>query len=326
MGDDNEEPMTPSELAKAKGLSHHCIPTERCGALNVYIAGDLELTHRKDDKDSVCVFLTVHNAGANHNEWLRFANHPAMATIKDHAVFIHVDLLGQEDNAAPLDPEVKWPTIQAIGEDLVNILDTLRVKCVIGLGNGAGANIMMRFAMMHVTRCLGVILVHPTSANASMMETFREKVTQRKASIGLGMSLGNNSGCEVNIKNMSKYVDSFQARDDVTEFLEDKMTSDALLVSGSKSSSVKAMEHMFANCDKTRTSMIKIDDVADVLNEAQVKLANSVLLFVKGLGWLTSVALPNVERKSSRDMAGRRMSMEDYDKPNIRRLSLTNPE
>ena len=52
------------------------------------------------------------------------------------------------------------------------------------------------------------------------------------------------------------------------------MTSDALLVSGSKSSSVKAMEHMFANCDKTRTSMIKIDDVADVLNEAQVISTN----------------------------------------------------
>ena len=107
----------------------------------------------------------------------RFANHPAMAPIKDHAVFIHVDLLGQEDNAAALDPEVKWPSIQAIGEDLVNILDTLRVKCVIGLGNGAGANIMMRFAMMHVTRCLGVVLVHPTSANASMMETFRVSTT-----------------------------------------------------------------------------------------------------------------------------------------------------
>ena len=74
---------------------------------------------------------------------------------------------------------------------------------------------------------------------------------------------------------ISKFcLDNLQARDDVTEFLEDKMTSDALLVSGSKSSSVKAMEHMFANCDKTRTSMIKIDDVADVLNEAQVMSTN----------------------------------------------------
>ena len=180
MADENEEKMTPSELARAKGLSHHCIPTERCGALNVYIQGDLELTHRKDDKDSVCVFMTVHNAGANHNEWLRFANHPGMATIKDHSVFIHVDLLGQEANADTLAADVTWPTIQQIGEDLVNILDTLRVKCVIGLGNGAGANIMMRFAMMHVTRCMGVVLVHPTSANATMMETFKVRKKKKK--------------------------------------------------------------------------------------------------------------------------------------------------
>ena len=67
----------------------------------------------------------------------------------------------------------------------MNILDTLRVKCVIGLGNGAGANIMMRFAMMHVTRCMGVILVHPTSANSSMMETFRVRILIRLGLIGV---------------------------------------------------------------------------------------------------------------------------------------------
>ena len=45
---------------------------------------------------------------------------------------------------------------------------------------------------------------------------------------------------------------------------------------------------------------------------------------ISGLGWLTSVDLPNVERRSSRDSTGgRRMSMEEYDTPNIRRLSLT---
>jgi hypothetical protein len=30
--------------------------------------------------------------------------------------------------------------------------------------------------------------------------------------------------------------------------------------------------------------------------------------------------------RSSRDLGGRRMSMDDYDKPNIRRLSLTGAE
>jgi len=46
-----------------------------------------------------------------------------------------------------------------------------------------------------------------------------------------------------------------------------------------------------------RTSILRIDDVNDVISEAPAKLANSILLFVKGLGWLTSVNLPNVERR-----------------------------
>ena len=61
-----------------------------------------------------------------------------------------------------------------------------------------------------------------------------------------------------------------------------------------------------------------------------LKFANSLLLFAKGLGWLTSLATPGVERQRSSSQAsigsggagagagGRRMSMEEYDKPNIR--------
>ncbi len=60
------------------------------------------------------------------------------------------------------------------------------------------------------------------------------------------------------------------------------------------------------------------------MDEMPGKLAQSILLFVKGCGWLTSIDLPNVVRRSSRDSTGgRRMSMEEFDKPNIRRLSLT---
>ena len=64
-------------------------------------------------------FLCVHNAGANHQEWLRFINHPAMAPIKNSSVFIHVDIPGQEANAEVLDlgkdpagNDKKFPTMQ----------------------------------------------------------------------------------------------------------------------------------------------------------------------------------------------------------------------
>ena len=41
MGDE-EEKETARSIAKAQGLQFHCIPTERCGAMNVYVQGDLE--------------------------------------------------------------------------------------------------------------------------------------------------------------------------------------------------------------------------------------------------------------------------------------------
>jgi len=347
MGDD-EEKETARSIAKAQGLQFHCIPTERCGALNVYIQGDLESIQRsfnpigssgRKDTDGnttqqPAVFLSVHNAGANHQEWLRFVNHPAMAPIKSSSTFIHIDVPGQEANAELLDlgkdaagKDKKFPSMQELGEDLVNVLDTLRVKYVIGLGHGAGANIMMRFGMVHHQRCTGVILVHPTAMNATLFDNIQEKVTKRKHSIGLGMAAGGVSDYQVNILNMAKYVDSFQDRDDVSDKLKGGLKIDTLLVTGSKQSSLKACEAMFSNCNKTRTSIIKYEDVMDPLAESQSKLANNVLLFVKGCGWLTSVTLPNVmsieERRASKDLSGRRMSMEDFDRPNIRRLSLT---
>ena len=96
-----------------------------------------------------------------------------MALIREKAVFIHVDLVGQEDGAEDLDGP--FPTMQQIGEDLVNILDHLRIKCVIGLGEGAGANIMLRFGAMHVQRCLGVICVNPNESSPTILSSIMVK-------------------------------------------------------------------------------------------------------------------------------------------------------
>lgn len=67
------------------------------------------------------------------------------------------------------------------------------------------------------------------------------------------------------------------------------------------------------------------------------KVAQSILLFCKGQGLLTSVCMPGIDRgraySTSSGGSGdghlnvrrlsKGMSMEEYDKPNIRRLSIT---
>lgn len=66
--------------------------------------------------------------------------------------------------------------MQMIAEDLVTVLDKLNVNLVIGLGEGAGANILARFGMAYPDRCMGLILIHCTSTTAGVMEHFKDKV------------------------------------------------------------------------------------------------------------------------------------------------------
>ena len=87
----------------------------------------------------------------------------------------------------------------------------------------------------------------------------QEKVTSRKRSIGLGSGgAGEISEYQVNIMNMSKYVNSFQDRDDVSDKLKTGLKIDALLITGSKSSSLKACDAMFQGCDKVLIAIVNI--------------------------------------------------------------------
>ena len=99
---------------------------------------------------------------------------------------------------------------------------------------------------------------------------FQEKVTSRKRSIGLGSGgAGEISDYQVNIMNMAKYVQSFQDRDDVSDKLKTQLKVDCLLITGSKSSSLKACDAMFQCCDKVLPSSYLI------LNHFNVKINES---------------------------------------------------
>merc|ERR1712038_253988 len=232
-------------------ISHHVIPTERVGALNVWVQGDLSLAQKQESRDSYCTFLTVHDVGVNHNAWLRFMNSPSMAQIREKAVFLHVDLLGQEDQAEDVTKD--YPSMQEIGEDLVNVLDTLRVKCVIGLGEGAGANILLRFGAMHVTRCLGIICINPNPTPQSLLGGIMDKVLKMR----IGDKPMTAEQKQMNQKNVQKLMEAFESRSDVVPILEKSLKCEAMLPAGAKAEAhVKGLDAIFGYCDKSKTSYI----------------------------------------------------------------------
>jgi protein NDRG1 len=153
------------------------VATAKAGTLQVYVQGNL------DEKQGKTVILTVHDVGTNHKSFIRFVNHPSMSEVKQRAVFLHVCVPGQEDHAPDFVGD--FPQLAQIGEDLVCVLDKLDVKTCIAFGEGAGANIVCRFAMAYPNRIMGICLVHCTSTTAGIIEYCKDKLINIRLDSGM---------------------------------------------------------------------------------------------------------------------------------------------
>ena len=79
-------------------------------------------------------------------------------------------------------------------------------------------------------------------------------------------------------------------RTDISEKLMSEMVCDTLLIVGDQSSFLHTTETMYQHANTTKTSILRIDDVGDVLTEAPGKVSQSILLFCQGMGLLTSLS------------------------------------
>eukprot|EP00090_Calanus_glacialis_P035219 TRINITY_DN6016_c0_g1_i4.p1 TRINITY_DN6016_c0_g1~~TRINITY_DN6016_c0_g1_i4.p1 ORF type:complete len:319 (-),score=91.45 TRINITY_DN6016_c0_g1_i4:136-1092(-) len=307
----NEEKEAPEEVAS--NLSKYVVDLEDCGPFEIFVEGDLDKL-----RDSSNVFLTVHDIGSSYLRWVQFTKHEDMIGIRARSLFLHVSICGQAPGAEAIKED--FPSMQEIGLNLVTILDQLRIQRVVALGDGAGAYLAARFAMCHPNRVHGVILINSSATTGSM--PFKGDLKEKLVKEDDGKP-------EVNLRNATKFGEAFRRRADITGQISTKISFDTLLISGMRSKSVKESEEIHKLVKPGVSSLIKLDDVEDVLEEAPEKLADSVILFCQGLG-----LMPTAKRRSSRSvsissqgngerMANRRMSMEQYDVPNVRRLSLT---
>jgi len=321
------------------------ISAPRVGRFKVHIQGDL--------KHCQFIILTVHDLGCNHSMWTNFLSNPAMEDINRRGAFIHVDVPGQEDESPDLPSDYTFPSMQSLGEDLVCILDQLDVKQVVGVGEGAGANIIARFAMAQPDRVLGCVLIHCTGTTAGVMESLKDKVMNWKLEqIGMNPSteaylclhrFGSFEKAEnkeqlhhvieqfqqslrskINPRNLKRFVQTFMKRSNIADHVS-KLKCRVLMVTGSKASFNHTVHTLFGKMrdrpSKGDSEILEVDGVANVLEEKPERFAESMLYFLQGMGLVGGVPMPRVRRSSSIDSTGtppgrnRSMSMEEADMP-----------
>jgi len=234
------------------------------GPLSVYVQGDLEKL-----RDAV-VFLTVHGAGSSYNTWLEFAGDESMEDIRKRALFLHVSLPGQHPGAEDLPSDYVFPGMEAIGLNLVTVLDHLRVKQVVGLGDGAGANIILRFAMNHPGRVQGVLAINTEGlGTAGYKEIIMGKIKERRKG----------SSEDLNSKNVAKFAEAYVKRSEMLSSMNKKVKFDVLMMTGVNSKCVADTETMYKEITPGLCSMIKVEEVSDPLTEAKEKVAEALILF-----------------------------------------------
>lgn len=310
----------------------------------VFVQNDTIATQQK------CFILTVHDIGTDHSRFKELTETPEMIELKERIIWLHVNLPGQETNAKDLEL-LRYPSMQDLASELVLILDHFGIKQVTCLGEGAGANICMRFAILHRTRCLGLALVNPTcSTNSSIngfVETFKDKLNIRRGSkVVSGLSAADQEFLQLhkfgqnmntakalvfkqvlenyNHRNLSLFIAAFNDRSSIAENIND-ITVDVLTVYGKKASLASEAKKFYKILEHTRRKNLKalvnspileIENLSDVITDAPGKLTISLQYFLQGLGLMS--ALP-IERglKNSRKLS---VTMQEADKP--RRISI----
>jgi pimeloyl-ACP methyl ester carboxylesterase len=111
-----------------------------------------------------------------------FINSEQMSSLKTRIVWIHVNLPGQEPDAPDLLVK-KYPSLEELGDELVCVLNHLYIPHVVCMGQGVGANIAIHFSVKHPVRCLGLVVIEPVGSSASLFQSFKFKLMQRRRTI-----------------------------------------------------------------------------------------------------------------------------------------------
>ncbi|CAO1312983.1 unnamed protein product [Diamesa serratosioi] len=286
------------------------VPTDK-GEMLVAVQGDTT-------KPAI---LTFHDLGLNYaSTFTGFFNYPTMRALLDNFCVYHVTAPGQEEGAPTFPEDFVYPTVDELAAQLLFVMSHFGLKSIIGLGIGAGANILVRFALANPDKVGALCLVNCSSTQAGWIEwgyqsmnarNLRSKgMTQGVLEYLMWHHFGRNPEernldlvsmyksyfeRSINPVNLAMLIDSYVKRSDMNIARTPSGSPQAaatlkmpvLNITGSLSPHIDDTVTFNGRLEPTKTNWMKISDCGLVLEEQPGKLAEAFRLFLQGEGYDT---------------------------------------
>uniref|UniRef100_V9L2G6 Protein NDRG2 n=1 Tax=Callorhinchus milii TaxID=7868 RepID=V9L2G6_CALMI len=269
--------------------------------------GILHVTLHGAPKGNRPAILTYHDAGANHKSCFdNLFKDEDMLEITKHFLVCHIDAPGQEDTAPPFPLGYQYPSVEQLSEMLPSVLQHFKFRSVIGVGVGAGAYILARYAIDYPDQVEGLVLLNIDPNAKGWMDWAAAKISGLTSSFTDVLlshlfsqeELSNNSDVVMSFRrrlssgsslsNTEMFWNSYNSRRDLEIDRTGGKTikCPTMLVVGDQAPHEDTVVDCNSKLSPTQTSFLKMSDAGGQPQISQPgKLAEAFKYFVQGMGY-----------------------------------------
>jgi protein NDRG1 len=277
------------------------------------------------------VILTLHDVGLNHKSCFEtLFNNENMLEITRHFAVCHVDAPGQHEGASTLSAGYAYPTMDQLSEGLTTVLKHYGFRSVIGVGVGAGANVLAKFALNHPDLVEGLVLININANAETFIDTMTHKITdwthtltdsiishlfgkdEIQTNLDLIATYRHYINTSMNQTNLGHFWRSYNSRRalDVERPVPDgnvnvrTLKCTTLLVVGDSSPAVEDVVDCNSKLNPTRSTLLKMSDCGGQPQVDQpAKLIEALKYFIQGMGYMSSTSMTRLRSASGSSVA-----------------------
>uniref|UniRef100_A0A7N6AXV1 NDRG family member 4 n=1 Tax=Anabas testudineus TaxID=64144 RepID=A0A7N6AXV1_ANATE len=274
--------------------------------------GMLHVIIRGAPKGNKPAILTYHDVGLNHKLCFNtFFSNEDMQEITKHFVVCHIDAPGQQTGAAQLPQGYQYPTMDQLAGMLPTVVQHFGFKSIIGIGVGAGAYILAKFALIFPDLVEGLVLLNIDPNGKGWIDWAATKLSGLTSTLPdtvlphlfsqeelmnnteLVQSYRQQINNTVNQFNLQLFWNMYNSRRDLemnrsgTVLNAKTLKCPVMLVVGDNAPAEEGVVECNSKLDPTNTTFLKV---------TPGKLTEAFKYFLQGMGYMPSASMTRLAR------------------------------